>query len=680
MSSRREVPGDDPRARVEHLRAQIRRHDHLYYVLDRPEIDDAGYDVLFRELRALEAQHPELADLRSPTRRVPGAVAEGFRSVPHPVPMVSIDNVTSEEEFREWETSIRAFLKLDEHAVLPYSTEPKIDGVSLELIYEAGRLTAAVTRGDGFAGEEITSNAVTIRSIPLALAGATPPAYVAVRGEAYIRKRDFDEVNGLLEARGEERKANPRNTCAGALRQHDPALAAASRIRYLAYAIAKADGVRFPSQVATLAALSDWGFPVSDWNALADGVDGVVERFHRIAAARDDLPFEIDGMVVKVDDAELQARLGMRSRSPRWAIAWKFPSRRARTRLLGIAWSVGRTGVVSPVAELAPVAVSGVTVSSATLHNADEVARLDVRVGDFVEIERAGDVIPKVVRVLLEERTGSPEVSRPPDVCPSCRSTLARDADKVALRCRNAACPAQIERLIVHFASRGGMDIEGLGPERVAQLVGAGLLGDAADLWSLDAARVAELPRQGETSAKNLADAIERAKHRPLDRVLFALGIPEVGERGGQILARAFPTLEALAAAEAAQLLELDEVGPALAASVTGWFREPRNVEFLARLAAAGVRPVPVEKKADGGPLAGLTIVVTGTLATLSRDEAKALVETLGGRVGSDVSARTNLLVAGEAAGSKLKKAKALGIEVIDEAEFLRRAGRAPNG
>ncbi len=665
---------------MDRLRAEIRRHDHLYYALDRPEIDDAAYDVLFRELRALEAAHPELDDPASPTRRTPGVVVSGFRSVAHPVPMVSIDNVMNEDEFREWETSIRTFLKLPESTALTYSTEPKIDGVSLELIYEAGRLTAAVTRGDGFAGEEITSNAVTIRSIPLALESKTPPTYVAVRGEAYIRTRDFEEVNRLLEERGEDRKANPRNTCAGALRQHDPSLAAASRIRYLAYAVAKADGVEFGSQAAVLESLAHWGFPVSEWNRFSTGADGVVERFRAIAAARDDLPFEIDGMVVKVDDAELQSRLGMRSRSPRWAIAWKFPSRRARTRLLGIAWSVGRTGVVSPVAELEPVVVSGVTVSSATLHNADEIARLDVRVGDVIEIERAGDVIPKVLRVLIEERTGSPEVPRPPDVCPSCRSTLVRDAEKVALRCRNAACPAQIERLIVHFASRGGMDIEGLGPERVAQLVGAGLVNDAADLWSLDPARVSELPRQGETSARNLALAIEAAKRRPLDRVLFALGIPEVGERSAQILARAYPTLEALAAAEAAQLLELDEVGPALATSVTLWFREPRNVEFLARLAAAGVRPVSVEKKADGGPLAGLTIVVTGTLATLSRDEAKALVETAGGRVGSDVSSRTNLLVAGEAAGSKLKKAKALGIEVIDEAEFLRRAGRAPRG
>lgn len=680
MSSRHPAAGAGPRERAAHLRDELRRHDRLYYVLDRPEISDEAYDALFRELVALEAAHPELADPASPTRRVPGAVAEGFASYAHPVPMVSIDNVTSEEEFRDWETSIRTFLKLPETAVLAYSTEPKIDGVSLELVYEHGLLVAAVTRGDGFEGELITANAEKVRTIPLRLEGPHVPAYVAVRGEAYIRKADFAEVNRLLEEKGEDAKANPRNACAGALRQHDSSVAASSRIRYLAYAIAKAEGAAFDRQGDVLRTLASWGFAVSEWNALVEGADAVVERFGRLAQTRDDLPFEVDGMVVKVDDTALQTRLGMRSRSPRWAIAWKFRSRRARTRLRGIAWNVGRTGVVSPVADLEPVAVGGVTVSSATLHNADEIARLDVRVGDVVEIERAGDVIPKVVRAVPEERTTDLPVPRPPETCPSCRSTLSRDADKVALRCRNAACPAQVERLIVHFASRGGMNVEGLGPKQVHQLVEAGLLRDAAGLWSLDPARLVELDRQGETSVRNLVERLAAARRPPLDRLLFALGIPELGERGAKLLARAFPSLEALAAADAATLDELDEVGPALAGSVAGWFREPRNVEFLARLAAAGVRPVAPEATAGRGALEGLTIVLTGTLPTLSRDEAKALVEALGGRAASSVSSRTNLVVAGEDAGSKLKKAKELGIEVIDEAELLRRAGRAPKG
>lgn len=685
MSTGPDPSKPSPQARVKRLRDEIRRHDHLYHVLDAPQIADADYDALYRELVALEAAHPELVDAASPTRRLPGGVAKGFRSRPHPVPMVSIDNVMSEEELREWETSLRAFLKLPNDATLRWSTEPKIDGVSLELIYEAGRLVAAVTRGDGFEGEEITSNAVTIRSIPLVLADERPPAYVAVRGEAYIRKRDFEDVNRLLEERGEDAKANPRNTCAGALRQHDPSLAAQSRIRYLAYAIAKIDGRPAPaSQSAALSTLAGWGFPISDWSRVVEGVDAVVARFGQFTAARDDLAFEIDGMVVKVDDVETQGRLGMRSRSPRWAIAWKFQSRRARTKLLAIEWSVGRTGVVSPVAKLAPVGVGGVTVSNATLHNADEIARLDVRIGDVVEIERAGDVIPKVVRVILEERVGSPQAEKPPDACPSCQSTLVRDAEKVALRCQNSSCPAQVERWLVHFASRGGLDIEGLGPKKVRQLVDAGLVRSAADLWSLDVAKLEKLPRQGEVSAANLVAATHAARHRPLDRFLFALGIPEVGERGAQVLARAFGSIQALACAEESRLherlLEIDEVGPALAGSVTRWFAEPKHRALLEALDRAGVHPIAPEVKADAGPFAGSTVVLTGTLESMSRDEAKALVETLGGRVGSDVSSRTSLLVAGEAAGSKLKKAKALGIEIVDEAEFLRRAGRAPRG
>ena len=681
MPPRRDGHPTPPAERAAALRGEIRRHDHLYYVLDRPEIDDAAYDALYRELVAIEAAHPELCDAASPTRRTPGAVAKGFASRAHPVPMVSIDNVTSETELREWDASVRTFLKLDAASTIRWSTEPKIDGVSLELIYEKGRLVAAVTRGDGFTGEEITANARTVRSIPLALADPRPPELVAVRGEAYIRKRDFEDVNRLLEERGEDAKANPRNTCAGALRQHDPALAAGARIRYLAYAIAQMDGRAMPSgQSGVLGQLATWGFAVSDRNAIVDGTDAVVERFGALAAARDDLPFEIDGMVVKVDDLALQARLGMRSRSPRWAIAWKFPSRRARTRLVAIEWSVGRTGVVSPVAKLEPVHVGGVTVSSATLHNIDELARLDVRVGDVVEIERAGDVIPKVVRTIPSERIGSPPAPAPPDECPSCRTPLVRDADKVALRCPSSSCPAQLERWLVHFASRGGLDIEGLGPKKVRQLIDAGLLRGAADLWSLDAARLEELPRQGEVSAANLLAAVRAASRRPLDRFLFALGIPEVGERSAQVLARAFGSVEALAAADEARLLELDEVGPALAGSLVRWFREPRNRALLDALARAGVHPVAPQAPSDAGPFAGSTVVLTGTLESMSRDEAKALVETLGGRVGSDVSSRTSLLVAGEAAGSKLKKAKALGIEVVDEAEFLRRAGRTPRG
>ena len=670
-------PDAKTRARVEWLRQEIRRHDRLYYLLDRPEIGDAEYDALYRELARFEAEHPDLADPSSPTRRVPGAVAEGFAPFSHPVPMVSIDNVTSEAEFREWEDSIRTYLKHPAGTAIRYSVEPKIDGVSLELVYERGRLVAAATRGDGATGEDVTSNAVTVKSVPLMLAEAKPPAYVAVRGEAYVRKADFLAYNRRLAEEGEEPFANPRNFCAGSLRQLDPAIPAARPIRYVAYAIAKAEGRTFASQGEVLESLDSWGFPTSDRNALVEGADAVAALFREFETARDAIPFEMDGVVVKVDDVVLQQRLGMVSRAPRWARAWKFASRRAVTRLLDVTWSVGRTGVVVPVAVLEPVAIGGVTVSSATLHNAEQIERLGLRIGDSVVLERAGDVIPQIVAVVLEKRTGSERVPKPPATCPSCGTRLVRAADKVALRCGNATCPEQVERNIVHFASRGGLDVEGLGPKQVHQFREAKLIRDAADLFSLEKDDLVALDRQGETSAQNLLDRLHAAKRPPLDRLLYALGIPEVGERGAKTLARAFPTLEAIAGASVEALDELDEVGPAMAEGVHGWFGEPKNREFLARLEKAGVSPQEV-RAASGGPLEGATVVFTGTLPTLSRDEAKQTAEAAGARIGSGISGKTTLVVAGEAAGTKLAKAKELGVEVVDESEFLRRAGRAP--
>jgi DNA ligase (NAD+) len=667
---------DPERERIERLRAELARHDHLYYVLDRPEVEDEVYDALYRELVALEARHPECADPTSPTRRVPGRVAEGFSKVPHPTPMVSLDSVASEEEFREWEEGLFAFLKRPAGEPIAYSVEPKIDGTSLELVYEGGRLAVAATRGDGTTGEDVTSNAVTVRSIPLALATPRPPAYAAVRGEAYVRKADFEELNRRLEEEGEETAANPRNFCAGSLRQHDPAIPAARRIRFLAYSVAKAEGAAFATQGETLAALAEWGFATSDRCAVVAGADEVVARFARLLEEREAVPYEIDGMVVKVDDVALQQRLGMRIRSPRWAVAWKFPSRRAVTRLVSVGWSVGRTGVVSPVAALEPVAVGGVTVSSASLFNVDELARLGVREGDRVVLERAGDVIPRVAEVLAGQRTGDEREPRVPTECPSCGAGLSRDDDKVALRCRNRSCPAQVESHVVHFASRGGLDVRGLGPKQVHQFVAAGLVRDAADLFVLSRDDVAALERQGETSARNLVERLEAAKRPPLDRFLYALGIPEVGERGARTLARSFGTLDAVAEASVERLDEIDEVGPAMAAAVHGWFRDERNAAFLRRLRERGVEPAGAAPATAGaGPLSGQTVVFTGTLPTLSRDEAKARAEAAGARVGSSLSGRTTLLVAGEAAGTKLAKARELGVPVIDEVEFLRRLG-----
>jgi DNA ligase (NAD+) len=665
----------DARRRVEALREQVRRADHAYHVLDRPLMADSEYDALYRELQRLEREHPELADAASPTQRLPGAVAEGFRPFTHPAPMISIDNVTSETEFREWVESTDRFLRATEPR--RYSVEPKIDGVSLELIYERGLLATAATRGDGTTGEDVTANVRTIRSVPLRLEGANVPRWVAVRGEAYLRIADFAALNRVLEEAGEDTFANPRNCCAGSLRQLDASIPASRPIRFLAYSVAKVEGAEWRTQEEVLAALAALGLPTNPDSVAVTGADAVVARWNELASRRDALAYEIDGVVVKEDDFGVQQRLGLRNRSPRWAVAWKFPARQAATRVRSVIWQVGRTGVVTPSADLEPVFLAGVTVSRASLHNVDEIGRLGVLAGDRVLIERAGDVIPKVLRVLVERRTGDERPVVVPSVCPECSTALVRPEGKVALRCPNLSCPAQALRGLVHFASRLGTDIRGIGEKQADTLLRAGLVKDAADLFTLKAEALEPLERFGEKSAANLVAQIEAAKHVPLDRFLYALGIPEVGERSARILARAFGTLDRVAAAGRDELLELDEVGEALADAVTGWFADPLHRDFLARLLASGVAPAPVAAP-QGGAFAGLTVVLTGTLETLSRDEAKALVEAQGGRAGSSVSKQTGLVVAGPGAGGKLKQAAALGLTVIDEAEFLRRAGRSP--
>ena len=662
------------RARVEELREQLRDADYRYYVLDDPTLTDSQYDERYRELARLEAAHPELHDPGSPTQRVPGAVAEGFASFEHPSPMVSLDNVLGEDEFRDWVASGDRYLRSE--ADRSYSVEPKIDGVGLELIYEAGVLVTAATRGDGLVGEDVTANARTIRAIPPRLRGRHLPASIAVRGECYCRKEDFFAFNRSAEEAGERTFANPRNFVAGSLRQLDPKIIAARPIRYFAYALGGVRGASYASQGELIEALGAMGLPTIPEARTVEGAEAVVARYDELVAARDGVPYEMDGVVVKVDDAELQDRMGMRIRSPRWAVAWKFPAQRALTRLKAVDWSVGRTGVVTPRAILEPVFLAGVTVQHATLHNLDELERLGVRIGDEVEIERAGDVIPKVLRAVVEQRTGEEQEIVPPERCPDCDTLLHRDEGKVALRCGNFACPAQVKAHLAHFASRGALDIRGLGEKQVEQLLREGLVRDAADLFVLEGPDLAALERWGEKSAENVLAQIEAARTRPLDRFLVGLGIREVGERGAGLLARAFGTLEGVAGASREDLLDLDEVGEAMADSVLEWFGEPRNRDMLARMAAAGVAPTPLEVRA-GGAFEGLTLVLTGKLEQLSRDEAKQLVETLGGRAASSVSARTDLLVAGPGAGSKLKKARELGVEIIDEQEFLVRAGRA---
>ncbi|MHC5010845.1 MAG: NAD-dependent DNA ligase LigA, partial [Planctomycetota bacterium] len=616
---------------------------------------------------------PEFDDPGSPTKHVPGSVAEGFESFEHPTPMLSLSNVTTQEDFREWVMAVDRFLKDDTGR--QYSVEPKIDGVSLELIYRDGLLETAATRGDGFRGEDVTTNARTIRAIPPRLHGEAVPPYLAIRGEAYIRKDDFEAMNREIVAGGGEPYANPRNFCAGSLRQLDPSIPASRPIRYFAYALGTTEGASYRGQAEFLAALRDMGVPTVPGARTANSSDDVEVVHRELLVQRDALPFELDGTVVKVDDFALQGRLGTRNRSPRWAVAWKFPSQQAETTLMRVVWSVGRTGTVTPRADLEPVPIAGVTVSSATLHNIDELERLGVREGDRVIVERAGDVIPKVVRVVDDARTGRERVVRVPDVCPECGTHLERLEGKVAIRCPNFACPAQIVRHLQHFASRLALDIRGLGEKQSQQLWKEGLLKDAADLFTLRAEDLEGLDRWGAKSAENLIAQVRGACTRPLDRFLYALGIPEVGERGAKILARAFTDLEGVLAATREDLLELDEVGEAMADAVLGWFGEARNRDMLDRMRAAGVAPAPVERSGEG-VFEGMTIVFTGALEELSRDEAKALAESLGGRAASSVSARTDLVVAGPGAGSKLKKAQTLGIEVVDEAEFLRRAGR----
>ncbi len=664
---------DDVRRKAQRLREQIREADHAYYVLDKPRLSDSEYDALYRELQTLEAAHPGLADPASPTQRVPGTVAEGFASFTHPIPMVSIENVMSEEELREWVASTDRFLKST--GPRRYSVEPKIDGVSLELVYRDGVLVTAATRGDGTVGEDVTANARTVRSIPLRLVGPRAPARLVVRGEAYIRKADFEALNRGLEEAGEEPFANPRNCCAGSLRQLDASIPASRPIRYVAYAVAEMEGTPWRSQEEILAGLAALGLPTNEETSCATGADEVVACWGVLAGRRDRLAYEIDGVVVKENDLALQERLGLRNRSPRWAVAWKFPPRQATSLVERVVWTVGRTGVVTPSADLTPTALAGVTVSRATLHNADEIVRLGLKEGDPVLIERAGDVIPKVLRVLTEKRTGRERAVRVPDACPECKAGLVKAEGKVALRCPNLACPAQAVRALIHFASRLGADIRGLGEKQAEQLWRLGLAKDPADLFTLEAGQLVELERLGEKSAANLLAQIDAARQLPLDRLLFAFGIPEVGERAARVLARAFGHLERLAGATREELLEVDEVGAVLADTLTEWFSRDATKRLLTKLKQAGVSSTPVNAP-QGGAFAGLTVVLTGTLEALSRDEAKALIEAQGGRAGSSISAKTHLVVAGPGAGSKLKAAKELGLEVIDEAEFMRRAGR----
>jgi DNA ligase (NAD+) len=661
------------RDEAEALRRELETHDHLYHALGAPRISDSEYDELFRRLQAIEAAHPALVTPDSPTQRVGSAPLTHFETATHRQPMLSLQNVTSLEELAEWQARVLRLLGREQ---IDYVCEPKIDGVAVELVYEKGLLTVAATRGDGLVGENVTAAVRTIRQVPLRLSGEHRPVprLLEVRGEVFLPVAAFHRLNREREEAGEAPFANPRNATAGSLKQLDPRVTARRPLDLGCHGVGTIDGAAVDGHQALLAAFRDWGLPAVGHLARAAGVDEVAAHFARLETARDGLPFEIDGLVVKVDDRELRELLGQVSRSPRWAVAWKFKPRQATTRVERIVASVGRTGVLTPVAELEPVQVGGVTVRNVSLHNMDEVERKDVRVGDTILLERAGDVIPYVVKVLLERRGGGEQPFRMPEACPVCGSHVQRVEGEVAYRCLGLACPAKLKQAVRFYGSRTALDIEGLGEKLVEQLVDRGLVKDLADLYHLDEATLVDLDRMGAKSAGNLLAQVERSKHAPLPRFLAGLGIRQVGEATAKALAVHFGTLDAVMAAADDALQEVRDVGPEVAASIAAFFAEPRNRDVIMRLRAAGVAPTAVE--AETGALTGSTFVLTGTLAAMSRPEATRRIEAQGGRVVSGLSAKVRYLVVGEEPGSKLEKARKLGVETLDEAAFLALLGR----
>ncbi|MFH1690431.1 MAG: NAD-dependent DNA ligase LigA [Candidatus Eisenbacteria bacterium] len=660
------------KARVAELRELIRLHDRKYYVEDAPEIADGEYDTLMSELAGLEREHPDLVTADSPTQRVAGAPTEGFSAVEHAVPMLSLENTYSPEELRAFDARVRKGLPNES---IEYVVEPKLDGVSISLRYVNGMLDVAVTRGDGERGDDVTANIRTIRSIPSTLSGKAAHATLEVRGEVIMPRSGFEELNRRRLKNEEAPFVNPRNAAAGSLKLRDPSDVAKRPLRVFFYQVAGRAAPRIPTQREAIDRMSGWGFPVSPDVELAPDIEVAVETCLAWDERRGGLDYDIDGMVVKVNSLEQQRRLGSTSRSPRWGIAYKFPAESVRTVVLGIEVQVGRTGKLTPVAVLEPVFVSGSTVSRATLHNQDEIERLDVRVGDTVEVEKGGEVIPKILGVVKSKRKGRPRRFRMPGTCPACGEPVVKPDGEVDTRCENESCPGRAMGRIQHFASRGAMDIRGLGTALVEQLVAEGLVKDYGDLYGLASAELAALARMGETSAENLLAELEESKRLPFARVLHGLGIRHVGARVAQVLAGSFPGMRELAAASEDDLAATEEIGPVIAASIRSFLASPRNAEALRKLEGAGVNmrggPAPRRQTA----LTGLTVVLTGSLTRRTREEAAAAVVEAGGRVSSSVSSKTDLVVVGEDPGSKYTKALELEIRTIDEAELERLLG-----
>ena len=656
----------DVRKKVETLRKQLDHHNYRYYVLDDPEVADQEYDTLLRELQKLEQNHPELVTHDSPTQRIGARPLEAFGSVDHRLPMLSLENAMSDEELIAFDERVKKGLDVDKS--IEYVAELKMDGLAVELVYENGTFVRGSTRGDGFTGEGITQNLRTVRAIPLKLRDQKWPSSFEVRGEVFMDKQGFVLLNEQRLKEGESPFANPRNAAAGSLRQLDSSVTAGRPLKFFAYELA---GATQPSQWETLESLKSWGLPVNGHTKLCGSMDAAVNFFHWWENERESLPYEIDGVVVKVNDLAQREALGVRSRSPRWAIAGKFKAQQVTTVVEDIIASVGRTGAVTPVAKLEAVSVGGVTVTNATLHNQDEINRKDVRIGDTVLVQRAGDVIPEVVKVISEKRPKETKPYNLPDSCPQCNGEVIRPEGEVVARCQNAACPAQVKGRIDHFVSKRAMNMDGLGTKLIDQMVEEGLLRDFSDIFTLKKEDVAGLERMAEKSAENLMDAIKASKIVSLWRFVYGLGIRNIGEHLAQVLANRFGDLDAIMSAAPEELEEIDEVGPIVAASIHSFFSGESNRAIVERCLASGVMLENPPTLSESTPLEGKTFVFTGSLEKFTRSEAKEMVEHMGGRAGSSVNQKTDYLVAGPGTGSKKTKAEELGVPILTETEFF---------